>query len=47
MSIARAVSLAVLLFGSSAFAQGPPAPRDVTFSAADGTRLKGTYYAAA
>ena len=47
MSFARAVSLAVLLVGSSAFAQGPPAPRDVTFSAADGTRLKGTYYAAA
>ena len=47
MSFARAVALAVLLFGSSAFAQGPPPPRDVTISAADGTRLKATYYAAA
>ena len=47
MSFARAVASAVLLFGSSVFAQGPPAPRDVTFSAADGTTLKGTYYAAA
>ena len=47
MSFARAGSLAVLLFSSGAFAQGPPAPRDVTFSAADGTGLKGTYYAAA
>jgi dienelactone hydrolase len=47
MSFARAVASAVLLFGSSVFAQGPPGPHDVTFSAADGTRLKGTYYAAA
>jgi dienelactone hydrolase len=47
MSFARAVASAVLLFGSPVFAQGPPAPHDVTFSAADGTRLKGTYYAAA
>ena len=47
MSFARAVALAVLLFGSSVLAQGPPAPRDVTLSAADGTALKATYYAAA
>jgi dienelactone hydrolase len=47
MSFARAVASAVLLVGSSVFAQGPPAPRDVTFSASDGTSLKGTYYAAA
>jgi dienelactone hydrolase len=46
MSFARAVPWLLLVFGSPAFAQSPPAPRDVTFSAADGTKLKGTYYAA-
>ena len=46
MPFARAVPLIVLLLGSSAFAQTPPSPQDVTLSAADGTRLKGTYYAA-
>ena len=48
MSFARSVALAVLLFGSSVFAQGPPAPRDVTFSRRlTAPALKGTYYAAA
>jgi len=39
----------VLLFLSSApaFAQGAPAARDVMLKAADGTPLKGTYYASA
>lgn len=46
MSVARAVPWLLLVFASPAFAQSPPAPKDVTFSAADGTRLKGTYYAA-
>src|SRR5687768_7627404 len=47
MVIGRAVGLAVLMFSSSAFAQAPPAARDVTLAAADGARLKATYYAAA
>ena len=47
MSFARAVPLLFLAFGSAALAQGPPAPQDVTISAADGTTLKATYYAAA
>ena len=37
----------VLLAGSPAFAQSTPSPRDVTLTAADGTALKGTYYASA
>ncbi len=47
MSLVRAASLGVLLLASPAFAQGPPAPRDVTLTAADGTKLMATYYAAA
>ncbi len=38
--------LALLIFVSSA-AAAPPAPRDVDIAAADGTRLKATYFAAA
>jgi dienelactone hydrolase len=47
MPFARAIPLAVLLFSSPAFGQAPPAPRDVTLSAADGTKLQATYYSAA
>jgi dienelactone hydrolase len=47
MTVSRAVSLAVLLLSSPAFAQSTPAPREVTLSAADGTKLRATYYAAA
>ncbi len=47
MLFAPAVPWLFLAFGSAALAQGPPAPQDVTLSAADGTSLKGTYYAAA
>ncbi len=49
MTVSRAVSLTVLvlLFSSPAFAQSAPAPRDHTLSAADGTKLGATYYAAA
>jgi dienelactone hydrolase len=49
MTVPRAVSVTVLvlLFSSPAFAQSAPAPRDVTLSAPDGTKLKATYYAAA
>ena len=43
----RAAFLIVLALSSSAFAQGAPAPRDVTIRAADGIDLKATYYAAA
>src|SRR5688500_15128590 len=43
----RAAFLIVLALSSSAFAQGTPAPRDVTIRAADGVDLKATYYAAA
>ena len=46
MRFVRAVVL-VLLAGSPAFAQSTPSPRDVTLTAADGTALKGTYYASA
>jgi dienelactone hydrolase len=46
MTFPRAVPLIVLLLASPAFAQSPPAAQDVTLSATDGTRLKGTYYAA-
>jgi len=38
--------LLFLVSGSPALAQSPPAPKDVTLAAADGTKLKGTYYAA-
>ena len=46
MLSALAVPLLVLAGGSAILAQSPPAPQDVTLSAADGTRLKATYYAA-
>ena len=46
MTFARALFLAVLL-PAPAFAQGAPAPRDISLTAADGTTLKATYYAAA
>ena len=47
MVFARAVFLGLVLVGSPAFAQGPPAARDVTVTTADGTSLKATYYASA
>ena len=37
----------LLVLGLPALAQGPPAARDVALTAADGTTLKATYYAAA
>jgi dienelactone hydrolase len=46
MTVSRAVGLAVWLFSATAFAQSAPAARDVTLTAADGTKLKATYYAA-
>jgi len=46
MTFAPAVFL-LALSGAPALAQSAPAPRDVTLKAADGTTLKGTYYAAA
>ena len=47
MVFARVLSLIVLLGVSPAFAQAPPAAREVSIPAPDGTNLKGTYYAAA
>jgi dienelactone hydrolase len=47
MVFARVLSLVLLLGISPAFAQGPPAAREVSIAAPDGTNLKGTYYAAA
>ena len=47
MAVVGAVSWLALLFGGAVLAQGLPAARDVTIAAADGTNLKGTYYAAA
>ena len=47
MALARATSLLLLIVTSPAWAQSPPAPRDVAVKAPDGTALKGTYYAAA
>lgn len=47
MTLARAVTFATLIFASPALAQGPPAARDVDVTAADGTRLKATYYPSA
>ena len=47
MLLPRALALTFLLAGSPAFAQSPPAARDVTLTAADGTKLAATYYAAA
>ena len=46
MTFAPAVFL-LALSGAPAFAQGASAARDVTLKAADGTSLKGTYYASA
>ena len=46
MLSALTVPLLVLAGGSAILVQSPPAPQDVTLSAADGTRLKATYYAA-
>lgn len=46
MTFGPAVFL-LALSGAPAFAQTAPAPRDVTLKAADGTTLKGTYYASA
>lgn len=46
MTFAPAVFL-LALSGAPAFAQGASAARDVTLKAADGTPLKGTYYASA
>src|SRR4026208_490891 len=46
MTFAPAVSL-LALSGAPAFAQSASAARDVTLKAADGTSLKGTYYASA
>ena len=47
MTITRAVLLALLTFSSTANAQTTAPARDVTVTAADGTPLKATYYAAA
>jgi dienelactone hydrolase len=47
MAFIRAVPVLLVLVSSAAFAQAPPAPRDVTLTAPDGIALKGTYYAAA
>jgi dienelactone hydrolase len=46
MAVARAVVVVLLVFSSAAFAQSPPAAREITLKAADGTPLKATYYAA-
>jgi dienelactone hydrolase len=47
MAFARAIVLGALLVSSPVFAQSPPGARDVALTAADGTGLKATYYAAA
>ena len=47
MRLSHTVAWTVLLFGSPVFARNAPAPRDVTLTAADGTKLSATYYAAA
>lgn len=41
------VSLLLLVLAFPVFGADPPAPRDVTINAPDGTQLKATYYAAA
>jgi dienelactone hydrolase len=46
MTVLRAVALMLLVCSVPAFAENPPPRRDVTVSAADGTPLKATYYAA-
>ena len=47
MRVLRTFPLVFLLHGVSAPAQSPPAARDITITAPDGTSLKATYYAAA
>jgi dipeptidyl aminopeptidase/acylaminoacyl peptidase len=42
-----AAALILLLSGSPASAQAPPAPREVTLTAPDGVTLAATYYPAA
>src|SRR5688572_33216556 len=46
MTISHAIAVAALLSGSPGSLDVPP-PREVTLSAADGTKLSATYYAAA
>ncbi len=46
MAVIRALALLLLLPGLPALAGDPPASRDVTLAASDGTQLKATYYAA-
>jgi dienelactone hydrolase len=47
MPIAAVLVLTLLISSSPASAQTPPAPREVTLTAPDGTILRATYYAAA
>ncbi|MGH9309550.1 MAG: tetratricopeptide repeat protein [Vicinamibacterales bacterium] len=47
MAFVRAISVLLALGAVPALAQNPPAPRDVTIAAPDGTELKATYHAAA
>jgi pimeloyl-ACP methyl ester carboxylesterase len=46
MAFVQMIPQLFLAFGLSAAADNPPAPRDVTLSAADGIQLKATYYPA-
>ncbi len=47
MSLVRAAVVMILISAPAAFAQAPPAPRELTVNAPDGTKLAATYYAAA
>jgi len=47
MVFARALALLLLQAGASTSAHNPPASREVSLAAADGTKLQATYYAAA
>ena len=47
MTILHAAAVAAFLSGSAGSAADVPPPREVTLSAADGTKLSATYYAAA
>src|SRR5687768_9003498 len=47
MAIPQVLLVLALAAAAPAFAQSAPAARDVTLTAADGTPLKATYYAAA
>ncbi|MEO7271165.1 MAG: alpha/beta fold hydrolase [Vicinamibacterales bacterium] len=47
MRCSRAAGLALLVVSAPALAQSPPASRDISLKAPDGTELKATYYAAA